>query len=201
MLFYIALKYKKDDQKNHVEGQSVPDHGNLEDALEEVDEDTESDSGVGDSGNSRSGDSPECLDSEMTIIEDIFNDKVLDKKENGTINAKVKDKPEEYKMIKSNPTNLNNPQEKDRLAKLIQRQMIRQKYTIIKRKYRNIQPLNKDKKPNGNQKMETKTKPMWFVPGSNSFHVNINPSLSSLKPKCYSFQCKPRAREPLSVCS
>ena len=202
MLFYIALKYKKDDQNKHVGGESVPNNGYVMDDPQEAEEDTESDSGVGDSGNSRSGDSPECLDSEMTIIDDIFNDKMLEKKENNImINAKVKEKQEVNKIVRSIPTNLNNPQEKDRLSKLIQRQMIRQKYTIIKRRSRSIHPLNKDKKPEGNQKMETKTKPMWFVPGSNSFHVNINPSLSSLKQKCYSFQCKPRVREPLSQCS
>ena len=63
MLFYIALKYKKDDQNKHVGGESVPDNGYGMDDPQEAEEDTESDSGVGDSGNSRSGDSPECLDS------------------------------------------------------------------------------------------------------------------------------------------
>ena len=36
------------------------------------------------------------------------------------------------------------------------------------------------------------TKPIWFIPGKNSFHVNVNPLFSSCHPKCYSFQCKPR---------
>ena len=204
MLFYIALKYKKDQKMHCIEGDSVPDssNGNIMDDTHDADEDTESDSGVGDSGNSRSGDSPECLDSEMTIIDDILKDK-LDKNKNDTslFNAKIKNKPLENKVMKSNLTDLNNQHQKDRLAKLIQRQMIRQKYTIIKRRSRSIHPIKDKKKEDVNQKMETKTKPMWFVPGSNSFHVNINPNLSSLKPKCYSFQCKPRVvREPLQLC-
>lgn len=45
-----------------------------------------------------------------------------------------------------------------------------------------------------NVKNSKNNKPIWFIPGNNSFHVNVNPIFSSHQPKCYSFQSRPHVR-------
>ena len=84
--------------------------------------------------------------------------------------------------------------QKENAEKLKQRQMIREKYTMI-RKRTNIKTRREVNGPKDkDEKLVKITKPLWLIPGSNSFHVNIKPTFSSQQPKCYSFQCKPRVR-------
>ena len=137
-------------------------------------EESESDSGVA-SENSRTGDSPEVSEVE---IKNKFYNKTEKETTKASKDLQKQTKINSLKSQKKEPT---------------QRDLIRQKYTIIRRKLQNSKRIDKiDGQKSG---VQVTTKPMWFIPGKNSFHVNSNPMFSSHQQKCYSFQCKPRPRK------
>ena len=242
MLFYVAIKYKKDSDVSEAP---------------EYDEDmSETDSGMGESGQSRNGESPDLdeeqhhhheeLDSQMIVSEsghsrppdlDLHHQhhhhKELDSQmivtESGHSRSQmtVKDKrlsDIDYTMSSSPPSSLirkevirlkSSPSQliktpalsDEKKAKLLQREEIKKRYTILRRKTRgrrleasrSVKEASRSVKEasrsvKGEEGLKKVTKPMWLIPGQNSFHVNIHPSFSSQQPKCYSFQCKPRVR-------
>ena len=181
ILFYVAIKFKKDfGMSEH------PDY----------DEDTsEADSGMGESGNSRSGESPQLdedeLDSASAANIVLTKDKISNEFNIGKTTLRTVVGKEGRQKLK--PKLVKTPASEEKAEKLLLREEIKKRYTILRRKKQRVNLLvNQNvKNDDGLQKV---TKPMWFVPGQNSFHVNINPSFSSQQPKCYSFQCKPRVR-------
>ena len=181
ILFYVALKFKKDfGMSEH------PDY----------DEDTsEADSGMGESGNSRSGESPQLdedeLDSASAANIVLTKDKISNEFNIGKTTLRTVVGKEGRQKLK--PKLVKTPASEEKAEKLLLREEIKKRYTILRRKKQRVNLLRNQnvKNDDGLQKV---TKPMWFVPGQNSFHVNINPSFSSQQPKCYSFQCKPRVR-------
>ena len=183
ILFYVAIKFKKDvGLSEHLE----------------YDEDTsEADSGMGESGNSRSGESPQLdeveLDSASAANIVLTTDKMSNESNISTtsLQSAFVRKERREKFLK--PKLVKTLASEEKAEKLLQREEIKKRYTILRRKTRrvNLMGIPNDKDEYGLQKV---TKPMWFVPGQNSFHVNIYPSFSSQQPKCYSFQCKPRVR-------
>ena len=181
ILFYVAIKFKKDfGMSEH------PDY----------DEDTsEADSGMGESGNSRSGESPQLdedeLDSASAANIVLTKDKISNEFNIGKTTLRTVVGKEGRQKLK--PKLVKTPASEEKAEKLLLREEIKKRYTILRRKKQRVNLLGNQnvKNDDGLQKV---TKPMWFVPGQNSFHVNINPSFSSQQPKCYSFQCKPRVR-------
>ena len=181
ILFYVAIKFKKDfGMSEH------PDY----------DEDTsEADSGMGESGNSRSGESPQLdedeLDSASAANIVLTKDKISNEFNIGKTTLRTVVGKEGRQKLK--PKLVKTPASEEKAEKLLLREEIKKRYTILRRKKQRVNLLGNQnvKNDDGLQKV---TKPMWFVPGQNSFHVNINPSFSSQHPKCYSFQCKPRVR-------
>ena len=182
ILFYVAIKFKKDfGMSEH------PDY----------DEDTsEADSGMGESGNSRSGESPQLdedeLDSASATNIVLTKDEISNEFNIGTTTLQTSFVGKERRQ-KLKPKLVKTPASEEKAEKLLLREEIKKRYTILRRKKQRVNLLGNQnvKNDDGLQKV---TKPMWFVPGQNSFHVNINPSFSSQQPKCYSFQCKPRVR-------
>ena len=202
MLVYVAIKFKKDTRVQLRDNDSVIDPEDSDDTpspnQDSYEGDTESDSGVGDSGNSRNGESPECDEDELRRADTVTN------KANTLTPPAFHQRMSQLKVVKrqSKPSWTDEKEhveklkqrQKENAEKLKQRQMIREKYTMI-RKRTNIKTRREVNGPKDkDEKLVKITKPLWLIPGSNSFHVNINPTFSSQQPKCYSFQCKPRVR-------
>ena len=174
VLFYVAIQFKK-----------AQDYG----------EDTsETDSGMGESGHSRSGESTEPeedeLDSasaaQMSTSQTSNYSNITKSSDPLSVRKKGRKRFVEPKMIKTLASD-------EKVDKLLQREEIKKRYTILRRKTQRVNP-KASRIVKGEEGLQKVTKPMWFIPGQNSFHVNINPSFSSQQTKCYSFQCKPRVR-------
>ena len=177
ILFYVAIKFKK----------AFREH------LEYDGDTSEADSGMGDSGNSRSGESPQLDEDELESASASQIKMTTDIPSNESIINTTSSHPSfvwnEGRKKFLQPKIINTLTSKEKAGKLLQREEIKKRYTILRRK------TKKGKlRASQNDGLQKVTKPMWFIPGQNSFHVNINPSFSSHETKCYSFQCKPRVR-------
>ena len=167
MLFYIAIKFKKD----HNRSIEVPDE-------------SESDSGMGDSGQSQNDDVPDLPQTQWNVSQD-KQDKF---KKLNIVNIKQKrkilfpDRKEKIDFLKIDTTERDKKiltEKKEATKPLLSREEIRRRYTRIKRSKK-----IPEKKPADDQK----TKPMWLAANVNSFNANFKRS------PCYSFQCLPRIR-------
>ncbi len=177
VLFYVAIKFKK----------AFREH------LEYDGDTSEADSGMGDSGNSRSGESPQLDEDELESASASQIKMTTDIPSNESIINTTSSHPSfvwnEGRKKFLQPKIIKTLTSKEKAGKLLQREEIKKRYTILRRK------TKKGKlRASQNDGLQKVTKPMWFIPGQNSFHVNINPSFSSHETKCYSFQCKPRVR-------
>ena len=177
ILFYVAIKFKK----------AFREH------LEYDGDTSEADSGMGDSGNSRSGESPQLDEDELESASASQIKMTTDIPSNESIINTTSSHPSfvwnEGRKKFLQPKIIKTLTSKEKAGKLLQREEIKKRYTILRRK------TKKGKlRASQNDGLQKVTKPMWFIPGQNSFHVNINPSFSSHETKCYSFQCKPRVR-------
>ena len=177
VLFYVAKKFKK----------AFREH------LEYDGDTSEADSGMGDSGNSRSGESPQLDEDELESASASQIKMTTDIPSNESIINTTSSHPSfvwnEGRKKFLQPKIIKTLTSKEKAGKLLQREEIKKRYTILRRK------TKKGKlRASQNDGLQKVTKPIWFIPGQNSFHVNINPSFSSHETKCYSFQCKPRVR-------
>ena len=172
MLFYIAIKFKKDHNRNI-----------------EVPDESESDSGMGDSGQSQNDDVPDLPQTQWNVSQDQqekFN------KFNFNINQTKKKtlfpgRKENIDILKINTTERSNKimaEKNNSMKPLLSREEIRRRYTRIK-KFKKIPEKKIPEKKPGEEK---KTKPMWLAANVNSFNANFKRS------PCYSFQCLPRIR-------
>ena len=171
MLFYIAIKFKKDQNRNM-----------------EVQDESESDSGMGDSGQSQNDDLPDLPQHQWNVSQD--KQETLKNLNVSTKHIKRKifltERKEKIDFLKINTTETDNTKvtEKDESKKpLLSREEIRRRYTRIKRSKK--RPEKKAAAGGGD---EQKTKPMWLAANVNSFNANFKRS------PCYSFQCLPRIR-------
>ena len=176
VLFYVAIKFKK--------------------ALDYGGDTSETDSGMGESGNSRSGESTEPDEDELDSASAAQIKMTAGQTENYSDTKKSSvplfvRKERSKKLLQ--PKMIKNLASDEKVDKLLQREEIKKRYTILRRKTQNVnlRASRNGKVDDGLQKV---TKPIWFIPGQKSFHVNINPSFSTQQKKCYSFQCKPRVR-------
>ena len=174
VLFYVAIQFKK--------------------ALDYGEDTSETDSGMGESGHSRSGESTEPEEDEidrasaaqMSTSQTSNYSNITKSSVPLFVRKKGSKRFVEPKMIKTLASD-------EKVDKLLQREEIKKRYTILRRKTQRLN-LKASRNVKGEDGLQKVTKPMWFIPGQNSFHVNINPSFSSQQTKCYSFQCKPRVR-------
>ena len=177
VLFYVAIQFKK--------------------ALDNGEDTSETDSGMGESGISRSGESTEPDEDELDGASAAQIKMTTGQTENYYDITKSSDisfvRKEGIKRLLQQPKMIKTLASDEKVDKLLQREEIKKRYTILRRKPQrvNLRTSRNVKVEDGLQKV---TKPMWFIPGQNSFHVNMNPSFSSQQTKCYSFQCKPRVR-------
>ena len=178
VLFYVAIKFKK----------AFREH------LEYDGDTSEADSGMGDSGNSRSGESPQPDEDELESASASQIKMTSDNSSSNESNINTTSSHPSFVWKEGRkkflqPKIIKTLTSKEKAEKLLQREEIKKRYTILRRE------TKKGKfRASQNDGLQKVTKPMWFIPGQNSFHVNINPSFSSHATKCYSFQCKPRVR-------
>lgn len=184
ILFYVAIKFKKDF--------------GMSENLEYEEDTSEADSGMGESGNSRSGESPQLDEDELDVASAanivLTTDKISNKSNISTTSFQTSYVRKEGRRKFLKPKLVKTLASEEKAEKLLQREEIKKRYTILRRKTQRVNPMGIPKVKDNDGGLQKVTKPMWFVPGQNSFHVNINPSFSSQQPKCYSFQCKPRVR-------
>ena len=169
MLFYIAIKFKKDQNRNN----------------QVQDETSESDSGMGDSGQSQNDDLPDVVPQTRWKVSQDKQEKFQSHLTvNNTKQKKRKifltERKEKIDFLKIDTTDNTEPTEKNESLKpVLSREEIRRRYTRIKRFKK-----RPEKKPGDDQK----TKPMWLAANVNSFNANFK------RAPCYSFQCLPRIR-------
>ena len=174
ILFYLAVKFKKDQNRNT-----------------EEENDLESDSGMGDSGQSQNGDSPE--DSKWNVSQD-GKEGLKNKNDSLRLNENKRRRhfanKKEATINETNDEDINNSSaEISEVRKIfLSRQELRRRYTRIKRYKKTKEKKGSEDLKKSPEDQKKSNKPMWLAANVNSFNSNFKGR------PCYSFYCLPRIR-------
>ena len=164
ILFYIAVKFRKDQNR----------------IVEEEENDLESDSGMGDSGQSQNGDPPDTEDRKWNVSQEARHGK------NDVLRLNEKMRNAKNRQTTIHETNIEDIKINSEISEVrkifLSRQELRRRYTRIKRN-------KKTKEKTSSEPGKRLDKPMWLAANVNSFNANFKGR------PCYSFHCLPRIRK------